>query len=113
MSVRRVIVVIVINFISRGAFNIYFFKKLCSDMNLEHDTLLFCTKVRWLFRGNILSRLYPLREEVKLFLTDNENKRVPGLVLSVQLSSTFALFNRFFAKLNCKLHLQLQLSGDM
>ncbi|KAF2891766.1 hypothetical protein ILUMI_14407 [Ignelater luminosus] len=34
----------------------------------------FHTEVPWLSKGNMLSRLYELREEVKLFLTNKKNK---------------------------------------
>lgn len=66
----------VVNFIKKSALNTRLFKQLCSDTNSEHETLLFHTDVRWLFKGNILLRLYELREEVKIFLTNKENKEL-------------------------------------
>ena len=37
-------------------------------MNADHTALLYQTQVRWLSKGNMLSRIFELREEVKLFL---------------------------------------------
>ena len=49
------------------------FKLLCKDMESEHEALLFHTNVRWLSKGNMLGRLYELREEVAIFL-DSQQK---------------------------------------
>ena len=37
-------------------------------MGFEHINLLYYTKVRWLFEGNVLSRVFELRDELKIFL---------------------------------------------
>ena len=37
-------------------------------MDADHTALLYQTQVRWLSKGNMLSRIFELREEVKLFL---------------------------------------------
>ena len=37
-------------------------------MGSEHINLLYYTKVRWLSKGNVLSRVFELREELKIFL---------------------------------------------
>ena len=39
-------------------------------MNSDHDTLLLHTEVRWLSRGNVLQRLFELKDELRLFLLD-------------------------------------------
>ena len=44
------------------------FSKLCKGMDADHTALLYQTQVRWLSKGNMLSRIFELREEVKLFL---------------------------------------------
>lgn len=102
----------VVNFIKRSALNTRLFKKLCSDMNSEHETLLFHTEVRWLSKGNMLSRLYELREEVKLFLTNKGNKDLLDHFCQCKFQLHFAYLVDFFAQLN-KLNLQLQGSGNM
>ena len=37
-------------------------------MDADHTALLYQTQVCWLSKGNMLSRIFELREEVKLFL---------------------------------------------
>ena len=37
-------------------------------MDADHTALLYHTQVRWLSKGNMLFRIFELREEVKLFL---------------------------------------------
>jgi hypothetical protein len=39
-------------------------------MGSEHDKLLLHTEVRWLSWRNVLSRLFELRSEVQIFLSD-------------------------------------------
>lgn len=100
----------VVNFIKNSALNTRLFKQLCSDMNSEHETLLFHTEVRWLSKGNMLSRLYELREEVQAFLTD-KNKELLDQFCESKFQIRFAYLVDFFAQLN-KLNLQLQGSGN-
>lgn len=58
----------IVNSIKGKALNSSLFKVLCEEMGSEHTKLLFHTEVRWLSRGKVLSRLFELRDEVKLFL---------------------------------------------
>ena len=37
-------------------------------MDADHTALLYQTQVRWLSKGNMLSHIFELREEVKLIL---------------------------------------------
>jgi len=61
------VVIKVVNYVKSSALNIRLFSKLCKDMDAAHTALLFHTQVRWLSKGNMLSRIFELRE-VKLFL---------------------------------------------
>ncbi|XP_076063291.1 uncharacterized protein LOC143038157 [Oratosquilla oratoria] len=63
----------IVNFVKAGALNSRLFKLLFKDMESEHEALLFHTNVRWLSKGNMLGRLYELREEVEIFL-DSQQK---------------------------------------
>ncbi|KAJ8721019.1 hypothetical protein PYW08_006484 [Mythimna loreyi] len=101
----------VVNFIKKSALNTRLFKQLCSDMNSEHETLLFHTEVRWLSKGNMLSRLYEIREEVKIFLTNKENELLDQFC-EPEYIIRFAYLVDFFAQIN-KLYLQLQGSGNL
>ena len=61
-------VIKVVNYVKSSALNTRLFSKLCKDMDADHSALLYHTQVRWLSKGNMLSRIFKLREEVKLFL---------------------------------------------
>ena len=41
-------------------------------MESEHKNLLYYTKVRWLCKGNVLSRVFELRDELKIYLNDTK-----------------------------------------
>jgi hypothetical protein len=60
----------VVNFIKSRATNSRLFSILCNEMGSEHDKLILHTEVRWLSRGDVLSRLFELRSEVQIFLSD-------------------------------------------
>ena len=65
------VVIKVVNYVS--ALNTPLFSKLCKGMDADHTALLYHTQVRWLSKGNMLSRIFDLREEVKLFLVAKQN----------------------------------------
>ena len=58
----------VVNYVKSSALNTRLFIKLCKDMDADHTALLYHAQVRWLSKGNMLSRIVELREEVQLFL---------------------------------------------
>ncbi|XP_046681621.1 LOW QUALITY PROTEIN: protein ZBED8-like [Homalodisca vitripennis] len=58
----------VVNYVKNSALNTRLFKILCEDLGSDHKTLLFHTEVRWLSKGNMLGRLFELRDEVITFL---------------------------------------------
>ena len=62
------VVIKVVNYVKSSVLNTQLFSKLCKDMDANHTALLYHTQVRWLSIGNMLSRIFELREEVKLFL---------------------------------------------
>ena len=66
---RMSVVVKVVNYVKSSALNTRLFNKLCKDMNADHTALLYQTQVRWLSKGNMLSRIFDLREKVKLFFS--------------------------------------------
>uniref|UniRef100_A0A8C6SUE5 HAT C-terminal dimerisation domain-containing protein n=1 Tax=Neogobius melanostomus TaxID=47308 RepID=A0A8C6SUE5_9GOBI len=59
-----------VNFIKARPVQSRLFAQLCHEMGSEHEALLFHTEVRWLSRGKVLTRLFELREEVRIFLSD-------------------------------------------
>ena len=69
------VVIKVINYVKSSAFNTRLFK-LCKDMDANHTALLYHTQVCWLSKGNMLSRIFELREEVKLFLVAKQKNNL-------------------------------------
>ena len=66
------VVIKVVNYVKSSALNTRLFSKLCKDMDADHTAFLYYTQVRWLSKGNMLSRIFELREEVKLFLVEKQ-----------------------------------------
>ena len=61
------IVIKVVNYIESGASNTRLFLQICEEMDATHQSLLFLTQVLWSSKGNILARLFELKEEVDSF----------------------------------------------
>ena len=61
------VVIKVVNYVKSSALNTRLFSKLYKDMDADHTALLYQIQVRWLSKGNMLSRIFELRK-VKLFL---------------------------------------------
>ena len=58
----------VVNCIKASALNARILGKLCQDMGVEYNSLLFHTSMHWLSRGNMLIQLVCLLPEVSKFL---------------------------------------------
>ncbi|KAJ4940545.1 hypothetical protein JOQ06_026842 [Pogonophryne albipinna] len=56
-----------VNYIKSRPLNTRLFANLCNELGSEHQGLLFHTEVRWLSRGNVLSRQYELQDEAAIF----------------------------------------------
>ena len=56
-----------VNYVRQRPLKSRLFAKLCKSMESAHVSLILHTEVRWLSRGNILSRIYELREELLIF----------------------------------------------
>ncbi|XP_025201805.1 protein ZBED8-like [Melanaphis sacchari] len=63
----------VVNFIRSRALHHRLFKVLCQEMGAEHEVLLYYTEVRWLSRGQVLKRLFELRDEISYFLIERQS----------------------------------------
>ncbi|XP_042227261.1 protein FAM200A-like [Homarus americanus] len=57
-----------VNFVKAGDLNSHPFQNLCRGMDSEYETLLFYSKVRWLSTGDVVTRVFELQGELKLFL---------------------------------------------
>jgi hypothetical protein len=67
-------VVKVINFIKSRPLKSRLFEQICDEMDADYSRLILYSAVRWLSRGNILSRFYNLREELLVFLIMEESE---------------------------------------
>ena len=76
-------------------------------MDSEHEALLFHTNVRWLSKGNMLGRLYELREEVIIFLDSQQKAALHDKFQSDSFQITLAYLVDIFESLNT-VNLKLQ-----
>ena len=63
----------IINFIKAQPLTTRLFRQLCEEADSEYSTLLLYCETRWLSRGNALERLWILRTEVEILLTDKKH----------------------------------------
>ncbi|KAF2348878.1 protein of unknown function DUF4371 [Trinorchestia longiramus] len=70
----------VVKFVKNSSLNSRLFVALCSDLGTDYKTLLFHTEVRWLSKGNMLCRLYELKNEVEIFLQKQKQDKLSTTV---------------------------------
>ncbi|KAF2889162.1 hypothetical protein ILUMI_17011 [Ignelater luminosus] len=56
----------VVNYIKSSILNSRLFTLLCAYLDSDHRVLLFHAVIRWLCKGNMLARLYELKDELKI-----------------------------------------------
>uniref|UniRef100_A0A3B4V8C9 HAT C-terminal dimerisation domain-containing protein n=1 Tax=Seriola dumerili TaxID=41447 RepID=A0A3B4V8C9_SERDU len=95
-----------VNFIKSRPLQSRLFATLCHEMGSDHEALLFHTEVRWLSHGKVLTRLFELREEVRIFLSDCGSPLADYLTDQKWVAS-LAYLASIFDKLN-SLNLSLQ-----
>jgi hypothetical protein len=62
------VIIKIVNYVKASALNTRLFRQLCSEMDANHEALLFHTEVRWLSKGNMLERVSELNREIEVFL---------------------------------------------
>lgn len=94
----------VVNFIKTGPLTTRVFSAVCEEMGAEHQAVLFHSEARWLSRGKVLSRVFELGEQLRVFLEQEHMYKDAEkcsdenfLVKLAYVSYTFGKLN----KLNC------------
>ena len=100
----------VVNYVKSSALNTRIFSKLCKDMYANHTTLLYHTQVHWLSKGNMLSRIFELRE-VWFFLVTKQKNDVLLAFGGDKFSTYLAYLADIFETLN-QLNKKLQGPGS-
>ena len=75
-------------------------------MNAKHEVLLFHTVVRWLSKGNVLDRIFEMKDELKLFC-ENKGSQYLSYFNDELWIKSLAFLADIFEKLNM-LNLKLQ-----
>ena len=100
-------VVSVVNFIKTRPLKARLFSALCEEMEADHKAVLFHSEARWLSRGKVLSRVFELRAESRLFLEEERMYEVASKFTDDIFLIKLAYLSNVFEKLN-ELNLQLQ-----
>ena len=94
------VVIKVVSYVKSSALNTRLFSKLCKDMDANHTALLYHTQVHWLSKGNMLSHMFELREEVKFFLVAKQKNDLLLVFGGDKYSTYLAYLADIFETLN-------------
>ena len=103
-------VVKMVNYVRQGPLKSRLFAKLCKSMESAHVSLILHTEVRWLSRGNVLSRIYELREELLIFFIQENLIDFSDSLIDESWCSKFAYLADIFKQLN-KVNTNMQMQG--
>lgn len=92
-------VIQVINFIKTRPMKARFFSKLCDDTGAQHSSLLYYSSARWLSLGNSLLRVFELRHEIHMFLSE-ENNVLADMFVDDSFLPKLAFLTDIFERLN-------------
>ncbi|KAE8287193.1 Zinc finger BED domain-containing protein 5 Transposon-derived Buster1 transposase-like protein [Larimichthys crocea] len=99
-------VITTVNYIKTRPVKARIFSALCEEMGSDHTAVLFHSESRWLSRGKVLSRVFELRDEICIFLEEEENELAHKFNNNKFLMK-LAYLSDMFQKLN-ELNLQMQ-----
>ncbi|XP_057706890.1 zinc finger BED domain-containing protein 5 [Corythoichthys intestinalis] len=97
----------VVNFIKTRQLKSRIFSAICEEMGAEHQAVLFHSEARWLSRGKVLSRVFELKEEIRVFLEQEHKYEDAAKFSNDNFLAKLAYLTDIFGKLN-ELNLQLQ-----
>ena len=103
------VVVKTVNCIKARPLKARLFQHLCDELGAHYNNLLFYCTARWLSKGKVLLRAYELRNEIFIFLKEENHSLVITFEDEVFLTHLAYLCN-IFAKLN-QLNISLQGKG--
>ncbi|KRY07880.1 SCAN domain-containing protein 3 [Trichinella patagoniensis] len=98
----------VVIYVKSSALNTRLFAALCESLNADYIALLYHTEVRWLSKGNMLGRIYELREAVAEFLEQRARRAMCRAFKSEHFQVSLAYLADIFEALNS---LNLKLLG--
>jgi hypothetical protein len=107
LSITLTNVINIVNYVKGGATTTRLFRALCQEYESAHQDLLFHTRVRWLSKGNMLSRVLELHDELVVFLEAQGKNNLLSLMKSPCFKSELAYLVDIFAALN-SLNVKLQ-----
>ncbi len=67
-------IIATVNYIKTRPVKALIFCALCEEMGSDHTAVLFHSESRWLSRGKVLSRVFELRDEIRIFLEEEGNE---------------------------------------
>ncbi|XP_063323043.1 zinc finger BED domain-containing protein 5 [Pelmatolapia mariae] len=99
-------VITTVNYIKTRPAKARIFSALCEEMGTDHTVVLFHSESRWLSRGKVLSRVFELRDEIRIFLKE-EGSDLTNKFNCNNFLMKLAYLSDMFLKLN-ELNLQMQ-----
>ena len=90
----------ILNYIKASALNSRLSRRLCQDMESEHQNLVYHTSVRWLSKGNMLNRLVLLLQEVIEFLEIQKKRELKSIITDSIFQKRLAYLADIFGHLN-------------
>ena len=79
-------VVKIVNFTKARPLKARLFQRLCDELGEEHNNLLFYCNARWLSKGKVLLRVYELRNEISIFLKEENHALATTVPLRMKFS---------------------------